>query len=600
MIYRVIFTLALALTAAHLVTSTGYAQELSCGVVDAIDYPLDISDTIERRFDDFARFRRRFDGLHVGFDLAFNRYGEPVRAAARGRVTLSDAEEWDTEKGVVIIQHVFPDGSIVYTVYGHLEPHPAYNLPRVGSCVGRGDVIGAIGDPSMSLPHLHYEIRRFMPDDGGPGYIQENPLLNGWYHPLEFTQLWRARLTGAVLGSVEFDLIPAVPPIFLDNGLTIIGSGSTLEALLNGNEQWRVNTSGSITGLLALPQGRIIARSRPLNGANDVLRGSSPAALFAAAPVFTITPNSPLASGATPSPEPTLTPSPTATFTLTPDLAAPQTSSVVTVQNGRYLARWEVTGQDFPFYAFTADGRETLVFAGENGAILAFDPTGASLWRLDAPERESRIIAFTGGINSVSAVIRSTSGIMWQVVDASGAVTYQTQLDQAPIVAPLPNGDWLMLNGTTINRVQNNTVTPLATISPPVGRAASMIGDSSGMVYVYMGDADMTLLAAAPDGSIRWRIRYPFPVSWHAPLMAVGGGCILYTLDADGMLNLFNTLDGSLINQAAFYAGGESNTSPNARILRADAQDRVLVGAGFLSLSAIDGRMLAGAAGESC
>ena len=74
-----------------------------CGVVDTIDYPIDISDTLERGYDDFALYRARFGGNHVAIDIGFDRYGEPVHAAARGRVTYADPEGWDTEKGVVIV-----------------------------------------------------------------------------------------------------------------------------------------------------------------------------------------------------------------------------------------------------------------------------------------------------------------------------------------------------------------------------------------------------------------------------------------------------------------------------------------------------------------
>ena len=64
----------------------------------------------------------------------------------------------------------------------------------VGTCVERGDIVGVVGWPSRGLPHLHYEIRNFLPDDGGPGYVAENPLLDGWYNPLDFTDLWRIAL----------------------------------------------------------------------------------------------------------------------------------------------------------------------------------------------------------------------------------------------------------------------------------------------------------------------------------------------------------------------------------------------------------------------
>ena len=67
------------------------AQAVSapCGVVDDFELPfpgIDVSRT------DFGIYRTRWGGLHVGIDVAFRRHGEPVKAAARGRVTYSDTE----------------------------------------------------------------------------------------------------------------------------------------------------------------------------------------------------------------------------------------------------------------------------------------------------------------------------------------------------------------------------------------------------------------------------------------------------------------------------------------------------------------------------
>src|SRR5437588_59585 len=68
-----------------------------CGIVDSIDYPID---GVSIDYDDFGMYRAYFAGHHTGIDMAFGRYGEPVRAAARGQVTFSDVNGWDIEKGV--------------------------------------------------------------------------------------------------------------------------------------------------------------------------------------------------------------------------------------------------------------------------------------------------------------------------------------------------------------------------------------------------------------------------------------------------------------------------------------------------------------------
>ncbi len=79
---------------------------------------------------DFGIYRPPWGGLHTGLDVAFWRHGEPVMAAARGRVTYSDIEGWDTEKGVVVLQHTFPDGTLINTLYGHMEELNGYRFRR--------------------------------------------------------------------------------------------------------------------------------------------------------------------------------------------------------------------------------------------------------------------------------------------------------------------------------------------------------------------------------------------------------------------------------------------------------------------------------------
>ena len=49
------------------------AQNQSCGVVDAIDYPIPVENLV-KGYDDFGLFRKAFGGNHTGID------GCPVRA----------------------------------------------------------------------------------------------------------------------------------------------------------------------------------------------------------------------------------------------------------------------------------------------------------------------------------------------------------------------------------------------------------------------------------------------------------------------------------------------------------------------------------------
>ncbi len=54
----------IVLMLAVLAPSISQAQSgAACGVVNAIDYPIDIHDTLEDNYDDFARYRERFGEL---------------------------------------------------------------------------------------------------------------------------------------------------------------------------------------------------------------------------------------------------------------------------------------------------------------------------------------------------------------------------------------------------------------------------------------------------------------------------------------------------------------------------------------------------------
>lgn len=500
-----------------------------CGIVDAIDYPID---GLVEGYDDFGLFRSRFGGNHVGVDIGFERWGDPVAAAARGRVTYADPEGWDTEKGVVIVEHTFPDGSIAYTLYGHMEQSDTITFPRLGDCVERGQVIGTIGWPSRGLPHLHYEIRSFLPNDGGPGYVTNNPLDSGWYNPFDFTELWRLRLAPGFVESATFRAAPGVPPALLDSGVYAVASGSMIAGTLpTGAVLWRVETSGTVTGLAALPGGRVVARTH---------------------------------SGQT-----------------------------ITLENGRYLAVWDVPGPDTPFVALG----ETLVFVSADGGLAAYNPLGTALWTLPGAGAgtAARPVELAASDVQVLALTRVSGGVLTRVVNADGTIAFETTYADPVAAAPDRSGGWLLLDGPQIRRIAGGQNHSIGTLAPPPGRAARVAVDVLGNAYIYSADADGTLISINASGDMRWRTPYPAAGAL-SPLLATGSGCMLYALDSDGMLNVFDTSSGDLLRQAQVYAGGRRNGSPAARLLTVDANERVRAAAGYISVVTFDGWALGGSA----
>ena len=245
--------------------SVAQPADAPCGVITGFEFPVPGIST-ERT--DFGIFRARYDGLHTGIDVAFEQLGSPVLAAADGLVTYSDPAGWDTEKGVVVIQHTLPDGSLVNTLYGHMEELNGYYFPLLNTCIEQGAVVGAVGFPSLGRPHLHYEVRTRYRYSGGPGYTDENPLTLGWYHPVDFTYLAQLLVQPGYRQHFTLTESALVPPLRLSDGNYVIAHSAHLEGLdATGEVLWRFDTLGSVTSLLELPDGRVVV----VNSADQVL-----------------------------------------------------------------------------------------------------------------------------------------------------------------------------------------------------------------------------------------------------------------------------------------------------------------------------------------
>ncbi|HVO43249.1 MAG TPA: peptidoglycan DD-metalloendopeptidase family protein [Aggregatilineales bacterium] len=251
--------LLILLLVAAIVPSRLQAQDdTPCGIVDSIDYPID---GISIDYDDFGMYRAPFNGWHTGIDMAFGRYGDPVRAAARGRVTYSDTKGWDTEKGVVIIQHFFPGGLQYFTLYGHMEELNGFKFPKAGQCVEKGEIIGAVGHPSRGAPHLHYETRTRAAVSGGPGYFSSDPLDAGWLHPIDFTEGWKLRFSPAFRSMVTAGGGQIGPPVWRPDGHVVFAEYYHLEERdADSQRVWRLDMQG-LEGIVGLPDGRILART---------------------------------------------------------------------------------------------------------------------------------------------------------------------------------------------------------------------------------------------------------------------------------------------------------------------------------------------------
>ncbi len=188
---------------------------------------------------------------------------------------------------------------------------------------------------------------------------------------------------------------------------------------------------------------------------------------------------------------------------------------------------------------------ERLIFLMQDGSVNAYDAAGTLIWTLPA---KGQVVYFGGNDSVVAVATQEADEIVWQTLNAEGQGPNAVQLKNIPLVYPEPDGKWLVLDGQALIRIKDGQTEAIATLPEDAGRAAQITSDTVGNVYLYMDDTDRTLTAIGTDGQTRWSVKYPREIKSDPPLLAAGNGCLLYTLDVDGMVNAFSGTDGSLAN----------------------------------------------------
>ncbi len=238
---------------AALLAATPVRARGQCGTVTDISLPVDVAQFTLAQ--DYGVPSPRHQGrYHTGEDYYGGRnasYLQPVRAAADGRVTYSAPWGWGRDGGVVIIEHTFPDGSIAYSQYGHMEEIPERPFPARYACVKAGDIIGSVGN-ARPAPHLHFEIRTNQPDIPGPGYTWDFPDALGWKRPTPFVVNWNAWLHPAHRWHVELDDEWLLPPVELaDHSLVYLEANRLRRITPDGRVLWRASLDKIAVGLFA-------------------------------------------------------------------------------------------------------------------------------------------------------------------------------------------------------------------------------------------------------------------------------------------------------------------------------------------------------------
>lgn len=226
------------------------AQE-QCPVADSISYPFDTETFMLAQ--DFGVASPRHQGrFHTGEDwrtVSGVTQGQPVRAIANGRVTYSSPTGWGRDGGVIILEHTFSDGTVIYSQYGHITESDTVTFPPRFGCIEAGEIIAVVGD-SRPAPHLHFEIRVNSPDIPGPGYTREDPFTLGWRRPSQFVVNQRAWLQPSYRWHTLNSTYTPPPLVLNDNSMMMIDGGLLRGITNDGRVLWRVALEGEAVSLL--------------------------------------------------------------------------------------------------------------------------------------------------------------------------------------------------------------------------------------------------------------------------------------------------------------------------------------------------------------
>lgn len=512
--------------------------QAACGVVDILDFPLNPpeGENIFGGGGNFARYRSSVAKYHAGEDWWWGNgrnssFGRPVHSIGHGLVTYAEPEGWNRDKGVIIIQHTFADGSTVLSFYGHLDP-PSVTL-KAGQCVTRGQQIAVIGRPRSS-PHLHFEIRTQSPYAPLTGYWPEDPTTAGWLPPSQF--IWNQRLSSApgvqwvrppvnraVGGSKEVGVFNGDTLIILE-GSTVVGLN-----LADGREQWRYDEGGLINNAALDTQRPLLYLSRH-SGRLEAVSLLDTQGQTAAAPSFALLW------------EMELDPS----FNTPILIPFPQGGVVVIARQWMNLldadgqTRWTERTAVVPFAWASSDNQLFLSAIGLN-PLWRLDESGPRAW--NAPAEGYPIVA---------------SGQAW-LYSRDGLYRLDEATQTALLHYPLPSG------------------------SPTQGDAVAL--PDGGLLLAHSDRADSRLLAFNSDGSLRWERSYDGLVDGRVHLLAIGQVPYLIAQsgnDDNGILSLYaiDLLQGHLTH--LFTGGSRTFVASETWMETADGRLLLNIGGGHL------------------
>jgi hypothetical protein len=503
-----------------------------CGVVDLLDFPL-APPNADRASggQDFGRHRSRYNGYHAGEDWRGPggrqaSFGEPVYSIGHGMVTYAAPLGWGVDQGVLIVRHVFADGSSVLSFYGHLDP-PSVVL-RAGDCVTRGQQVGQIGKPRTS-PHLHFEVRTHMPNEPGPGYWPVDPTLAGWKPPSQF--IWDHRITSA----------PGV------QWTRTFSSGSTIGVGMLNDDTFVAVDGFRLVGIDLSGEG--LRWSQPISYTSPAVMidadGSTLYVAGRAGEVEAFRPPNLQAANPSPGDEPSL----------------------------GSLWEFEHEARGTPMLMPLPDGG---VAVAVRNSMFGLSQGGRVLWKQDI---DSRVFdwALTG--DRLVFTLAESDGPVWSI-DRSGPMAWKAPLTGRVVVA----GARIYVYATDgIYRLDPETLDAERLYALPRGFPSS--GDiiplpASGLLVTHQDAYDRRLIALNDDGTLRWERSVSGIVRGWQRLLTLGGRPFLvsqnYTNSASDEISVF-AIDLSSSELTRLFTAGSRSVLPGSTSAFVVDDDRILL-----------------------
>lgn len=498
---------------------TPVIAQTDCGVVDIINMPVDPN--VFTLVQDFAVPSYRHQGrFHLGEDWYGGRdtsVGQPVRAAATGRVTFASESAWGSDGGVIIIEHKFPDESIAYTMYGHLMATASMPFPERLACVTAGQIIGAVGD-IRPAPHIHFEVRINNPEIPGPGYLREMPYEQGWRRASKFVQNWQTWLQPAHQwhffigeGDARSERGLTTPPLILnDNSLLFLDVTGTIlrRATHDGRVLWRVQVDPAVS--LSGYQGKSYI-----------------------------------------------------TF------ADGRMAEITDIERGRLSDTWRLEAQftGAPIQAF-----DWLIFPTPDNALVAVaEDRRTMLWRLENIPPLSRWHIAGDRVNFVMGLITTEHEFI--MLSGSGALIDRKQLSETASLASEPDGTLLVYSLGGLWRVDITGEWALVDEDLPAGgQHSSLFVTSGGRRFLFNGT---TLYGYNSEGTLLWET--PIGEFHGMSELALYDTTLLLT-GTDGQIVAVND-GGRVCNRVRVYSPPDSrqwHSLGNDGTLRLNIADQIL------------------------